>query len=973
MENFIKTMEMFSTLRKPALGMQFSKALKTTIMAAFTFLLAFSQSFAQNYGPAPLEECPTKEGVIRYALGNSQFWSHGLYFLNYYGDDRFATYEFQAGSYMDVFTGGNAVIKGTVKTTKNSGTPGEWKVVLRFKHTMDTIFKVPRQNPPESIEDWRNFDFLADKSFMYKTDDKNQKILFRPMPRTERDGGVGAYTFQVGTQAAVLADGYEPGAYGASTWFEYSNDHGQTWKQGDINVILYEKCNEVKPVIFEGVCSERPYKNAWKLTNPNKRWVKFIYEDENGVLQKIGVRPTKDGMPGMKVFYTSRDIESITLKYAIAEDLGTLTATANSELCDYKDLEMEPVCTYNPRLRRWKIRNHNKYGLKVQVKVPATGEMKTIHVGGTRGKVEYRDRYFTVKAEQMDSTNVSGKNEVAFTYFGANREEVSKTLESNNEICEFEKIAVKGYCDDSRRHPRNRWVFTNENDYNVWVRVSNMDAGKGGRWIHIPKASKGGRRVIHTPASINELKICYGYSNKIVMTVDAFPCKPELVCTDEYRSYYLSSFSDNGHSLWLKAFQGSNRKLHFKEGAYLVYQKDYENGFLYAELETSLMGETGWKVYAKFVEAGDNVVPKYEKGGKNPYGNSQRDLEENWDYLLFEKGYVKNADGSKVIELCAMPNNYGFQIGYSASGKNWEFGASTWFHWKYDGQKNQGDFNLTLTDACILPEICDDKFGTYKVSSWGYGSRGHSLVLTNFSVGGTQRLHFTDDAYFVYDKMNYATGFMTGTISNEFLGQTGWTVKAYFKEARDGVQPKYEKGGKNGDGLTQRDLEFTWNYLDFDYGILESPDGSQVVKLSPMNVPYGMQIGPSASGKNWEYGASTWIHWEYNGIKGKGDFNVNLENICEEDEDACTFTITEDNGKVGDRTMIILAEKDYCGPAWYTIICPQTGESNTYQVHVGYGKANARQGFSNLKSDKTYIMKLRTKKKVYKPIRFIKG
>ncbi|MEO1651945.1 MAG: hypothetical protein AAFU64_00220 [Bacteroidota bacterium] len=946
-------------------------------------------------------ECPKKSGAIRYSLESARPGQNGVYLFKFQpGTGKDTRWIFDEDAYMDIHAGGHAVIRGTIRPTDESAQYSNGFDKLRFHMVLrynpeghPVLGDVATEN---DALDWNFFRVVDEKSKIIGHKD-GEKFEFPIYAMERQDGIEGKYDVQVGDGAALIGDGESLDAYGASTWFMYKNENG-TLLQADVNVILEILCKNLKPVCIESVCSDKDGKNKWLLTNYNHKSVRFEYDGEEGK-ETIWVSGRFSKRKGRRYFYTPSSLgEEINLKHA----------AYNNDFDEVEDLSAE-------------------------------------------AKVEGCDRI-----------------------------------------------------------------------------------------------------------------------------------KPD--CSDKQVTFKVKSYAPNGHSIWLSRFNdGKNANLHFEDNAYFTYFKDLSEGYMEGDIETELLGEDGWKFYGYFGEAPGDVAPKYEKGGSNGDGYTQKELEAYWEYLILTRAYIVNEGGDKVIEIKPMNMPYGMQIGYSASGKDFDFGASTWFEWHYDGRKAQGDINVDLMAKCeekeevaegcpkhsgairygmtsarpgengvylfkfepgtgkdtrwifdddahmqintgghavftgtirptaesaavsngfdklkfkmvlkynangvpvlgdvataedakdwnfftvvdekskmigykdgqkyefpiyamerqdgiegkydvqvgngaaligdgeslsafgastwfmyknakgtllqadinvILDIICKNikpvhlegacsdradknkwllvnynkrpvrfeymtadgvkvvsvpgrnsrrngrrffytpaslgnkltlKFAAYDTEFDGlaplmanakvdgcdrikpdctddqvtyhvrsYKENGHSIWLSKFDNGKNVNLHFGDDAYFTFFK-DMSEGYMEGEVETEFMGEEGWKFYAYFEAAGDDVAPKYEKGGTNSEGKNQAQLEEDWKYLLLKYAYIVNEEGDKIVEIKPMDMPYGMQIGYSASGKDFDFGASTWFAWHYEGRSAQGDINVDLIAKCVEDEEKDCKEIT---------------------------------------------------------------------------------
>ncbi len=163
----------------------------------------------------------------------------------------------------------------------------------------------------------------------------------------------------------------------------------------------------------------------------------------------------------------------------------------------------------------------------------------------------------------------------------------------------------------------------------------------------------------------------------------------------------------------------------------------------------------------------------------------------------------------------------------------------------------------------------------YEVSSsTSNGSIIHSLWMPDLFQEGTARFDFTEGQMLhdengaeVYGSLNLRSG--GGT-------KNGTSWKVYLKyDPTDIVNPKKELG--QDENLTE-----TWVYYVLnsnDSYLIGEDDQNDVVTFTHMGNPF--QIGLSAGGKDLnEFSASGWFNWFRADRTGRGDVNINAEDLC---------------------------------------------------------------------------------------------
>ncbi len=644
-----------------------------------------------------------KESSIIYSLESARYDEqnnplNGIYLMKFEGNP-FVRFKFDHGATMEIFANGTGRVRGVVRPAAGSPVADQaWKVLMNFKFEKNATPKV--NGYVKSTEFWRYFRVVEKNTKMVNLADPKDIILIKPMEKMPEDGE-GEYAYQVGDQAALIGKGLEQGIFGGSTWFMYTRDGGQRWDGGDINVIMHEECVSIQPVEFTAICTDKVDRFKWRLTNPNKRAVLMYYVDQEGIQRTVRV-PGKDRAP-YKDFYTKKDRVdangNLTLYYAAAHSLGSLSATATDE-----------ICTEAPPCDKWTVSMlvhdlHSDEYTKHSSSPRSFVFFKLGKLSMTRGYLTYKKKGHSAlivgEGHFLDGS-LKGTQWEIFVPFKRKNSKTEPKREMKSEV----------FTDNGGFINDEEWMlFLVANG--AELREVDMDGDYTGNVIELTQRPSDGKHGLQIGFGANGKNIGMGASTWFHwnlndeqsgdgdINIDLTPLCVDTPCDEEYVSNLASSFSGNGHSVWLKGFNdGKNAQLHFTEEASFTYREDLKAGYLFGELETELLGETGWRVFATFGQADENIKPKYEKGGENEQGASQRDLESSWEYLVLLKGKIVSADGSKIIKINAMDMPYGMQIGYSASGKNWEYGASTWFEWEFEGKKNQGDFNLNLETIC---------------------------------------------------------------------------------------------------------------------------------------------------------------------------------------------------------------------------------------------------------------------------------
>ncbi|WP_145066266.1 hypothetical protein [Engelhardtia mirabilis] len=227
-----------------------------------------------------------------------------------------------------------------------------------------------------------------------------------------------------------------------------------------------------------------------------------------------------------------------------------------------------------------------------------------------------------------------------------------------------------------------------------------------------------------------------------------------------------------------------------------------------------------------------------------------------------------------------------FQVGYGASGKNIQYGASGWLDIKVlskptTGKKlepdSKGDFNFDIDRDCAA---CPDSAGN------------HALAIPQIG----QDMVFVEGGQFVEHADGTAT--LRGVVADVQIPTRKWDIDVTLSvRVNPGSQtyppatsPKLELPSgayqQNG-GSIDTDL---WHYYLVTDGVMTGlgDNAGGLVKLTRMGPAF--QVGFGASGKHTEYGGSGWLTVEvlaqpsagpqYPQGKLTGDFNLDLDTDC---------------------------------------------------------------------------------------------
>jgi len=213
------------------------------------------------------------------------------------------------------------------------------------------------------------------------------------------------------------------------------------------------------------------------------------------------------------------------------------------------------------------------------------------------------------------------------------------------------------------------------------------------------------------------------------------------------------------------------------------------------------------------------------------------------------------------------------------------------------------EVTLTVTDSQGLSTSCTAVV-TVESNSTGWfadnavsdpevhgGNSDHAMIVWGFFGGGTTIFDFEDVVFEAQDDDSSAR--MTGLMRVREDGCDGvhdgelWTLDVYLDPALDTTRPKLEL--KNPDVNQPPSVTDEWRFFGLaDGSRIYRADGLAFADLHqrPADLRFGFQVGFTANGKNTNFGMSGWLfydHTEEDGTmrSGKGDFNVDLEPICE--------------------------------------------------------------------------------------------
>ncbi len=504
-------------------------------------------------------------------------------------------------------------------------------------------------------------------------------------------------------------------------------------------------------VIAPGDCAHNPRARKVKITNntggdllnvslssanpnnPSQVWTRNKAALKNGATWQFWFNA-----------YTFNDTIDIEINGAA---YGTYIVSDEPNICPAEEaLVIDEVCSRKFNRFRWAITNTNNHPVFVWYQ-------------DTTNNNGIVDRIKRINPDTVDYVYTIW-SDVDFSYQGLSGEvtlSVSAAA-ANPTICPVASpLFITSICSEKKN--RYKWELTNPNDYGVQMRLI---AGNGERWIWVPASSKGGVRQFYTHKNIGTtINLSYDFEDGIdlmaALNPDACDNTPDPECPlmQDVVRYEINTYENDGcigggtHSIWLpQLLNNSTTVMHFLNNSDYTSYLDVDNfsntatlkGF--AVVEAGAGSETGgispynfagtvWEVEIEFAMGNHN--PKFEN---DACGNQSGQLP-NWKFFTLlppasghhlvrktDNAGVAGAYGEDYIDLTHMygNNNFGFQLGTSANGKNKSFGVSGWFHVasnidptgaataslpEFNGTSH-GDINADLTLICVGPDLIDD-------------------------------------------------------------------------------------------------------------------------------------------------------------------------------------------------------------------------------------------------------------------------
>jgi uncharacterized repeat protein (TIGR01451 family) len=211
-------------------------------------------------------------------------------------------------------------------------------------------------------------------------------------------------------------------------------------------------------------------------------------------------------------------------------------------------------------------------------------------------------------------------------------------------------------------------------------------------------------------------------------------------------------------------------------------------------------------------------------------------------------------------------------------------------------------------------------------------SHNHSIWLPDFFCNGQTAIMTFDAGSQVHHfplshphRPNWIHILGMATVTSGGCGNDGskWYIDVWL-EPLAGATPKLELNAG-----VQDPYKGDWKYWKFKEGesTISKIDGTVIAALThmPANLTHAFQMGISANGKNLNFGASGWFFWKkYAGnsvTEGYGDFNLDLEEICNDTDVSIKKSCPEGDIYIGSEFE-------------YTLIVTNEGKADATNVSV---------------------------------------
>ena len=287
-----------------------------------------------------------------------------------------------------------------------------------------------------------------------------------------------------------------------------------------------------------------------------------------------------------------------------------------------------------------------------------------------------------------------------------------------------------------------------------------------------------------------------------------------------------------------------------------------------------------------------------------PPGSPKKDLEDcaysenggpvntsTWYYYTNYTGTLTGCGNLAGAVLTIVPTGPALQVGLGASGKNLNYGLSTWFNWTVTSQPDsgpalaitgRGDFNLDIVECVERPltNCVQQADGGGKCSD---ATTHHAVWMPGI---GTDFV-FTPTPGSLVENLD-GTALLTGTIAKVSNPNQGFTVVVNLSGRTSVAPPGSPKKDLNDCAYDEDggpvDTD-TWYYYPTYTGTLTGTGDYAGAVLTIVPTGPAFQVGLGANNKNIKFGASSWFIWTVVAqpsagpallATGQGDFNIEI-------------------------------------------------------------------------------------------------
>lgn len=267
-----------------------------------------------------------------------------------------------------------------------------------------------------------------------------------------------------------------------------------------------------------------------------------------------------------------------------------------------------------------------------------------------------------------------------------------------------------------------------------------------------------------------------------------------------------------------------------------------------------------------------------------------------WHYYTSLSGTLTGSGSYDGAVITVVREGPAFQVGYGANNKNTNNGASGWLECSILSQPTSGN-PIAEIQQCDINIDTDLQFCPVQAipNEFSLFGGGHSIWLPGIAVDFDFEI---DDANFVESDDNCpanVTGgcaHLTGTVRSHADPDLAFVVDVTFEGhtfvAPPGSPKKQLVSGaytENGGPIDTNE----WRYYSGMTGTLTGIDLLEGAVLELQSSGPAFQIGLGASGKNLDFGGSSWFSWTVTSqpifhddlpTGNQGDFNLDLRTDC---------------------------------------------------------------------------------------------